>query len=90
VKFARLKNRVYVENGETRRVRTHAEYGVSDGAELLARIVFTGSKWVALQVSPDNQFGKPVSPINYILLRDVKEWTLEFCQNRLTGGCDAK
>ncbi len=73
LKFARLKNRVYSDE----RLRTHAEYGVVDGDRLLARIVRNGGKWIALQVSSENQFGRPVSPINYILLRDVKEWALE-------------
>jgi len=77
VKFARLKNRVYHDGEGTLQLRSHAEYGILDGATVLARIVRNGSKWIALQITEDNKFGKPVSPMNYVLLRDVKEWALE-------------
>ena len=80
LRFARLHDRVYFNDGSDgtpRRVKTHAEYGLLDGDRLLARIIRNGKKWIALQVSEDNQFGRPVSPINYVLLRDVKEWALK-------------
>ena len=77
MRFARLKNRVYHDGEGALQVRSHAEYGIIDGANLVARIVRNGSKWIALQITEDNQFGKPVSPMNYVLLRDVKEWALE-------------
>jgi hypothetical protein len=79
LKFTRLKNRAYRDHAmlDRRVVVTHAEYGLVDGDRLLARIIRNGNKWIALQVSEANQFGRPVSPINYVLLRDVKEWALE-------------
>jgi hypothetical protein len=61
---------------DRRVVVTHAEYGIVDGDQVLARIVRNGNKWIALQVTNGN-FGTPVSPLNYVLLRDVKEWAME-------------
>lgn len=93
MKFCRLRNRVYHDGDGTLQVRSHAEYGIlkkrepeagsqgpekQDGEyEIVARIVRNGSKWIALQITDGNKFGKPVSPMNYVLLRDVKEWVLE-------------
>ena len=79
LKFTRLTDRVYFNDGSDgtpRRVKSHAEYGLVDADRLLARIIRNGKKWIALQVTEQNAFGKPVSPINYVLLRDVKEWAL--------------
>ena len=73
LKFARLKQRAYDDG----RLRTHAKYGVIHRGAVVARIIRNGRKWIALQISEDNDFGKPVSPMNYVLLRDVKEWALQ-------------
>ncbi len=77
LRIARLKNRVYHDGEGPLQVSSHAEYGILDGTTVRARIVRNGSKWIALQITEDNKFGKPVSPMNYVLLRDVKEWALE-------------
>jgi len=76
----RTKRRVYPSEAHKQRrsgATSPAEYAVVRGKETLARIVRNGSKWIALQVSAENQFGKPVSPLNYVLLREVKEWVIE-------------
>lgn len=69
----RVKNRVYNEG----RLVSHAEYAVVDGEHVLARLVFNRRSWVAVECGSSIGFGKPVSPMNLVLLRDVKRWALE-------------
>jgi hypothetical protein len=74
VRFVRLKCRVYSDSG---RLLNHAEYALIGEHQVLARLVFNRGAWVALECRTDDGFGKPVSPINLTLLRDVKKWALE-------------
>ena len=74
MKVVRLKNRVYSNDG---RLVSHAEYAVIDlkgKRGVVARLLFNRNSWVAVQAG--NGFGKPVSPMNLVLLREVKEWAL--------------
>ena len=77
MKVVRLKNRVYGDDG---RLVSHAEYGLIDLSGqrgVIARLVFNRSSWIAVQASAGKGFGKPVSPMNLTLLRDVKKWALQ-------------
>jgi hypothetical protein len=74
VLVVRVKNRVYNDDG---RLVSHAEYAVVDGDRQLARLVLNRRAWVAVEASDGNGFGKPVSPMNLTLFRDVRKWALE-------------
>lgn len=76
MKVCRVRNRVY-ENGSRSRVKVHAEYGVIDGQQVVARIKRNGNSWVAFERSDEQRLGLPVSPMNLRLLRDLKSWALE-------------
>jgi predicted type IV restriction endonuclease len=90
VRLIRTKQRVYEFDPErtawsrkdgahipVRSVKAHAEYAVVEGANIFARIVFNRGAWIVVERSDEKSFGKPVSPLNLKLLRDVKEWAIE-------------
>ena len=74
MKLARLKNRVYDDEG---RIKSHSEYAIVEGQRVFAYLILNRGGWIAVQRSSATSFGKAVSPINLILLRDVKRWALE-------------
>jgi len=76
----RTKRRVYPSDDHKRRRSgntSHAEYAVFSGKTVLAHIIFTGTKWIAVQRNGENKFGLPVSPYNLTRLRDLKTWVIE-------------
>src|SRR5260370_20447659 len=80
VRLVRTKSRVYPSDDHKRRrsgATSHAEYAVFDGQKILAHIIFTGRKWIAVRRDGDNKFGLPVSPYNLTRLRDLKTWVIE-------------
>jgi len=73
VHIVRVRNRVYNNAG---RLVSHSEYAVVDGDRVLARLLLNRRSWVAIVPGKRNSFGKPVSPVNLVRLRDVKSWAL--------------
>ena len=71
--IVRVRNRVYNDAG---RLVSHSEYAVVDGDRVLARLLLNRRSWVAIMSGKGNSFGKPVSPVNMVRLRDVKSWAL--------------
>jgi hypothetical protein len=80
VRLVRTKSRVYPSDDHRQRrsgATSHAEYAVLSGQTILAHIIFTGRKWIAVQRNGENKFGLPVSPYNITRLRDLKTWVIE-------------
>jgi len=80
VRLVRVKSRVYW--GQLAQspygIRRHAEYAIVDGTEARARIRCVGrNKWVVFEGADERRFGVPVSPINVVLLRELKEWAMQ-------------
>lgn len=80
MRLVRTKQRVYPSDDHKKRrsgATSHAEYAVFDDKRILAHIIFTGTKWIAVQRHGANKFGLPVSPWNVTRLRDLKTWVIE-------------
>jgi hypothetical protein len=78
LKITRVKNRVY----DGRRIKSHAEYAVTDGEQVFAHLIFNRHAWIVVQRSEPNSFGKAISPMNLTYFADVKKWAIEKWEHR--------